>query len=806
MMLMTIQTQKLSIAEPSWQVPAAEVTTLSDKQHRYALIIPVINEGERLRRQLNEIAELAPELDVIVADGGSTDGSLDSEFLAACGVRALLVKQGPGRLSAQLRMAYAWALQEGYDGLLTMDGNGKDGVAALSKFIAALDAGCDYAQGSRYLKGGAAINTPIDRKIAGRFIHAPVLSLAAGHWFTDTTNGFRAYSRRYLADPRVAPFRDEFDRYSLLFYLTVRASQLGFKSQEVPVHRAYPTGEKTPTKITGLGSRLALLGELFDAATGAFAPDEARSTNSGARWAGSLVIGLSLVLLGLLFTRYLASPPYSPDSWTFYELSKTIFHDFYRLSTIRAYVTDLEYGASFPPLWPGLIALVDAVFQTGARTGYGLAFVSFGAFVFMSELAGRAGFQVKWLGTGVGLLTLIDPSMLFSELVAGRSIPLQMFLYAAILYVFLRNRHLDISHCVVLGALAGLAAMNRFDALLFPGILCVGLYFLTRQISTAIAFGIAAAIMISPWVIYSVNTFGSPVTTDNGAVALALDRNAFVTDWWPSPRPILFDDPGAWFAKVFGNLIPLLLRIFLIIGSAMGVTIIAFAMIGGAFVSMTARGRQDRPTGNVATPNGKQSHAVKVFVLMGFAFSVQLSTYIVTGYFNPRYFTPMIWFGSLVGFGWFVHWGMSAAQRQVLGLCCCMFFAASTLAVLSNNGSFWPSVGNEGQTAKWDDFERPVIISKLNKCLSRASTDARLLVVGDPNLAARLGALTGRHALMEPRNMERGRLDVAGVRSFLTQWRVGYILAATPARAEFVKAHLPVTPVPGCNLDLFRVG
>jgi glycosyltransferase involved in cell wall biosynthesis len=255
-----------------WEVPAHTQQVFSPRHRRYALVIPVINEGERIRRQLQAVAAAAPAVDVIIADGGSTDGSMEPGWLAQNGVTALLVKTGPGRLSAQLRMAYAWCLTEGYEGIVTIDGNGKDGVDAIARFVDALDAGYDYVQGSRYRPGGKAVNTPLDRKLAGRLIHAPVLSLAGRRWYTDTTNGFRGYSRRYLADPRVAPFRDAFSSYELLFYLTVRAGQLGFRTCELPVTRIYPPTGKTPTKIAGFSGRLAMLGEVMRVALGRYAP------------------------------------------------------------------------------------------------------------------------------------------------------------------------------------------------------------------------------------------------------------------------------------------------------------------------------------------------------------------------------------------------------------------------------------------------------------------------------------------------------------------------------------------------------
>jgi dolichol-phosphate mannosyltransferase len=247
-------------------------TVLSKRVHDHVLVIPVINEGDRIRKQLLRIAALAPPVDIVIADGGSTDGSVEPDFLAASGVRALLTKTSGGRLSAQLRMAYRWALEEGYRGIVTMDGNGKDGVDAILRFVAALDHGFDYVQGSRYLPGGQAINTPFDRWLAGRFVHAPLLSLGAGRWLTDTTNGFRAYSARYLMDPRTAPFRDVFQNYALLFYLTVRAARIGYRVTEIPVTRAYPAGEATPTKITGFGSKVSLLREAALAVVGGFNP------------------------------------------------------------------------------------------------------------------------------------------------------------------------------------------------------------------------------------------------------------------------------------------------------------------------------------------------------------------------------------------------------------------------------------------------------------------------------------------------------------------------------------------------------
>jgi dolichol-phosphate mannosyltransferase len=169
-------------------------------------------------------------------------------------------------------MAIAFALEEDYEGLVVIDGNGKDDLAAIPQFIALLDAGYDHVQGSRYVPGGRGINTPTSRAIAVRVLHAPLISIAAGHRYTDTTNGFRAYSRRLLTDPRVQPLRDIFSGYELHYYLAIRSARLGLRVTETPVTRRYPSEGKTPTKISPVKGNVLVLRTLISAALGRFNP------------------------------------------------------------------------------------------------------------------------------------------------------------------------------------------------------------------------------------------------------------------------------------------------------------------------------------------------------------------------------------------------------------------------------------------------------------------------------------------------------------------------------------------------------
>ena len=263
---------KSKLTSNSWQLPKHETTELFPKQSRYCICIPVINEGLKIKKQLETMRELSRKFDLIIADGGSTDGSVEPGLLSELGVRCLLVKQDVGKLSAQLRMAFAYAMQQGYDGIITIDGNNKDDSTAIPSFAKALDEGFDHIQGSRFIPGGKAINTPIERLIAIKTIHAPLISLAAGFRYTDTTNGFRAYSRRLLLDDRVAPFREVFSAYELHYYLAIRAARLGYNIKELPVTRQYPETGPTPTKISPIKGNLLVMQTLIQACLGQFNP------------------------------------------------------------------------------------------------------------------------------------------------------------------------------------------------------------------------------------------------------------------------------------------------------------------------------------------------------------------------------------------------------------------------------------------------------------------------------------------------------------------------------------------------------
>jgi dolichol-phosphate mannosyltransferase len=253
-------------------VPAYDIVATLPRQSDFCAVVFVLNEDGKVQKQLLKMKAYEASVDIVIADGGSTDHAIQPHLLDEYGVNTILVKKGPGALGSQMRMAFSWAIRRGYRGVITMDGNNKDGPEALPRFVESLREGYDHVQGSRFIPGGQSENLPWSRWLGLKLIHIPMIARASGFRYTDTTNGFRAYSRRFLTADETGVFRDVFVGYELHYYLAVRAARRGFNVVEVPVARRYPTSGRVPTKISPIRGNLRVLRSLVSACLGQYDP------------------------------------------------------------------------------------------------------------------------------------------------------------------------------------------------------------------------------------------------------------------------------------------------------------------------------------------------------------------------------------------------------------------------------------------------------------------------------------------------------------------------------------------------------
>lgn len=251
------------------QVPTYDIFEFSSKKNKYCVGIPLLNEGDRIKKQLKTMYDLKIHeiADIIIFDGNTIDGSTEHEFLKSMRVNTLLVMTEEGRQGSQFRMGFDFILNRGYKGVISIDGNNKDGVQAIPNFIQKLEGGQDYIQGSRFISGGYHMNTPLARLLAIKLIHAPCINFMARFKYTDTTCGYRGISRLFLEDNKLDIFRNIFVGYELFYYMSVMAPKLGYNTCEIPTSRVYPSKGKAPTKITMRGNFI-IIHELWKLQTG----------------------------------------------------------------------------------------------------------------------------------------------------------------------------------------------------------------------------------------------------------------------------------------------------------------------------------------------------------------------------------------------------------------------------------------------------------------------------------------------------------------------------------------------------------
>ena len=197
------------------------------------IVMPCLNEAETLaiciRKALAAITASGLSGEVVIADNGSTDGSL--EIAAAEGARVINV---PVR-------GYGAALIAGIEGahgnyVLMADADDSYEFGHLPRFVAALDAGADLVVGNRFrgeIKPGAM--PPLHR-----YLGNPVLSALGRIFFSipvgDFHCGIRAFRRDAITQLGLKTTGMEFASE-----MVVKASLMGLKITEVPT-TLYPDG------------------------------------------------------------------------------------------------------------------------------------------------------------------------------------------------------------------------------------------------------------------------------------------------------------------------------------------------------------------------------------------------------------------------------------------------------------------------------------------------------------------------------------------------------------------------------------
>ena len=199
------------------------------------VIIPTYNEKENIAAIINAVIVLGNQYHVLVVDDGSPDGTANivKELMQAHPDK-IFIQERVGKLG--LGTAYIhgfkWALANHYDYIFEMDADFSHNPLDLDRLLAACESGADVAIGSRYVKGGATENWPLDRLIysKGGSLYTRMIT---GMPVKDPTAGFICYKNKVLAAMQLDHIN--FIGYAFQIEMKFASWRLGFKLKEVPI-------------------------------------------------------------------------------------------------------------------------------------------------------------------------------------------------------------------------------------------------------------------------------------------------------------------------------------------------------------------------------------------------------------------------------------------------------------------------------------------------------------------------------------------------------------------------------------------
>ena len=198
------------------------------------IVTPTYNERENLPGLVAEVFQAVPEVDLLVVDDESPDGTAElcRELSRQWPRLRLLRRQGPRALGRAYVAGLQFGLDRGYSVIGTIDADLSHSPHHLPDLIRGIARGADVVIGSRYVPDGGTINWGLPRmllsRVANRF-SAFLLGLPA----RDVTSGYRLYRASLLRRIELGQIRSS--GYSFLVELLYRAHRLGARVEETPI-------------------------------------------------------------------------------------------------------------------------------------------------------------------------------------------------------------------------------------------------------------------------------------------------------------------------------------------------------------------------------------------------------------------------------------------------------------------------------------------------------------------------------------------------------------------------------------------
>ena len=201
---------------------------------RATVVVPTYNEIDTIERVIREVRATTPEVNILVVDDGSPDGTAGrvDELAAELGRIEVLRRPAKSGLGNAYRAGLRHAIDSGAEICVQMDADLSHDPAVLPALLSNVEHGADLAIGSRYVPGGRTVDWPRKRRMLSRWGNryaAGVLGLAVN----DATAGYRAYRSEALERMEFETVKA--DGYGFQVEMTYRLVSRGGKIVEFPI-------------------------------------------------------------------------------------------------------------------------------------------------------------------------------------------------------------------------------------------------------------------------------------------------------------------------------------------------------------------------------------------------------------------------------------------------------------------------------------------------------------------------------------------------------------------------------------------
>jgi dolichol-phosphate mannosyltransferase len=200
---------------------------------RVVMVVPTYDEADNLAWIVGRLRQAEPDVDVLVVDDNSPDGTgkIADELAAADDAVQVVHRATKGGLGAAYKHGFQVALDAGYDVVGEMDADGSHQPEQLHLLLDALG-DADLVIGSRWVRGGSVVNWPFRRELLSRGGNLYV-RLLLGVSVRDATAGFRLFRRSALEMIDLATV--ESTGYVFQTDMAARCLRLGLRVREVPI-------------------------------------------------------------------------------------------------------------------------------------------------------------------------------------------------------------------------------------------------------------------------------------------------------------------------------------------------------------------------------------------------------------------------------------------------------------------------------------------------------------------------------------------------------------------------------------------